>query len=183
MFRFTRHSLGGTEPQAAVLMTDNTPTTDQRILLDVIGNIPSEWDLEITYPTLPEVTHRFDSLPELVLTAAGDDVSHEIAVRAIISSDQVFHGYTVATTYPESGILTAACRERRLTSLTHRELRSEGLGVGHHPGDGPGSDRAVAESLSLSAAATLAVYYADTVGTEVLRGEEPTHETVPTADD
>ncbi|MBX0288357.1 hypothetical protein [Haloarcula salinisoli] len=164
-------------------MTDNTPTTDQRILLDVIGNIPSAWDLEITYPTLPEVTHRFDSLPELVLTAGGDGATHEIAVRAIISADRVFHGYTVTTTYPEPGILTAACRERRLTSLTHRELRSEGLGVGHHPGEGPDSETAIAQSLSLSAAATLAVYYADTVGMDAVGDEEPAPETVPTADD
>ncbi|MFC6758165.1 MULTISPECIES: hypothetical protein [Haloarcula] len=164
-------------------MTDNTPTTDQRILLDVIGNIPAAWDLEITYPTLPEVTHRFDSLPELVLRATGDEATHEIAVRAIISADRVFHGYAVTTTYPESGILTAACRERRLTSLSHRELRSEGLGIGHHPDDGPDSERAIAQSLSLGAAASLAVYYADTVGMDAVGDEGPARETVPTADD
>lgn len=164
-------------------MTDNTPTDNQRILLDVIGNIPSAWDLEITYPTLPEVAHRFDSLPELELTAISGDGTHEIAVRAIIAADQVFHGYTVTTTYPEPGVLTAACRERRLTSLSHCELRSEGLGVGHHPGVGPDSETAVAESLSLSAAATLAVYYADTVGMDAVNDEESRHEPVPTADD
>jgi len=164
-------------------MTDNTPTENQRILLDVIGNIPSAWDLEITYPTLPEVTHRFDMLPELVLTADSGEDTHEIAVRAIIAADQVFHGYVVTTTYPESGVLTAACRERRLTSLSHRELRSEGLGIGHHPGVSPNSETAIAQSLSLSAAATLAVYYADTVGTDIVGKAEPTRETVPTADD
>ena len=114
-------------------MTDNTPTENEGILLDVIGAVPSTWDLEITYPTLPEVTHRFDSLPELVLSATSDEVSHEIAVRAIISSDRVFHGYTVTTTYPDPGIITAACRERALTSLSHRELLSEGIEVRHHP--------------------------------------------------
>ena len=164
-------------------MTDNTPTENQRILLDVIGNVPSAWDLEITYPTLPDVTHRFDMLPELVLTADGAETTHEIAVRAIIAADQVFHGYVVTTTYPEPGVLTAACRERRLTSLTHRELRSEGLGISHHPGVSPNSETAIAQSLSLSAAATLAVYYADTVGMEALSEPEPKPETVPTADD
>ena len=164
-------------------MTDNTPTDNQRILLDVIGNIPSAWDLEITYPTLPEVTHRFDMLPELVLTADTGEETHEIAVRAIIAADQVFHGYVVTTTYPEPGSLTAACRERRLTSLSHRELRSEGLGVGHHPGVTPNSEAAIAQSLSLSAAATLAVYYADTVGMDAVDGAEPTSEPVPAGDD
>jgi len=164
-------------------MTDNTPTPNQRLLLDVIGNIPPAWDLEITYPTLPEVAHRFDSLPELVLTADTGEATHEIAVRAIISSDRVFHGYTVTTTCPDPGIITAACRERALTSLSHRELLSEGIEVRHHPDLGPDSDTAVAESLSISGAASLAGYYADTVDLDESGPSERAVEPVPPADD
>jgi len=162
-------------------MTDNTPTPNQRLLLDVIGNIPPAWELEITYPTLPDVAHRFDSLPELVLTADTGEETHEIAVRAIISSDRVFHGYTVTTTCPESGIITAACRERTLTSLSHQELLSEGISVTHHPDLHPASDSAVAQSLSMSGAASLAGYYADTVDLDAVETSEQT--AVPTADD
>ena len=164
-------------------MTDNTPTPNQRLLLDVIGNIPPAWDLEITYPTLPDVAHRFDLLPELVLTADAGEETHEIAVRAIISSDQVFHGYTVTTTCPEPGIITAACRERTLTSLSHQELLSEGISVSHHPDLHPESDSAVAQSLSMSGAASLAGYYADTVDLDAVEASEHTVETVPPADD
>lgn len=162
-------------------MTDNTPTTNQRLLLDVIGNVPSEWDLEVTYPTLPEVTHRFDSLPELVLTTTDGAQTHEIAVRAIITAERVFHGYVVTTTYPEPGIITAACRERCLTSLSHRELLSEGISVRHRPDLDPTSETAVAQSLSLSGAASLAGYYADTV--DLVGTDEHVHKTVTTADD
>lgn len=164
-------------------MTDNTPTPNQRLLLDVIGNVPSAWDLEITYPTLPEVAHRFDSLPELVLTAETGEAAHEIAVRAIISSDRVFHGYVVTTTYPEPGIITAACRERVLTSLSHAELLSEGVSVRHHPGVHPDTDAAIAQSLSLSGAASLAGYYADTVELDTVESSDHVVETVSPADD
>lgn len=164
-------------------MTDNTPTANERILLDVIGNIPSEWDLDITYPTLPDVTHRFPSLPELVLTAVADTQTHEIAVRAIITDDQVFRGYVVTTTYPETGILTADCRERRLTSLSHDELRSKRVGITHHPGVHPDSDTAVAQSLSLSAAASLAGYYATSIDIDAAAGDEYAPKTISAADD
>jgi len=164
-------------------MTDNTPTTNQRLLLDVIGNIPSAWDLEVTYPTLPEVTHRFDSLPELVLTTTADAEAHEVAVRAIITAEQVFHGYAVTTTYPEPGVITATCRERCLTSLSHRELLSEGISVRHHPDLDLASETAVAESLSLSGAASLAGYYADTIGLEVATADDSTGKRIPTAGD
>jgi len=164
-------------------MTDNTPTANERILLDVIGNIPAEWDLEIAYPTLPDVTHRFPSLPELELTAVSGTQTHEIAVRAIITDDQVFRGYVVTTTYPETGILTAGCRERRLTSLSHEELLSKRVGITHHPDVAPASDTAVSQSLSLSAAASLAVYYLDRIEMDAVPGEEHAHRTISTADD
>ena len=164
-------------------MTDNTPTTNQRLLLDVIGNIPSAWDLEVTYPTLPEVTHRFESLPELVLTTTDSAQAHEIAVRAIITAEHVFHGYAVTTTFPEPGLLTATCRERCLTSLSHQELLSEGIDVRHQPDLHPASETAVAQSLSLSGAASLAGYYADTVELDAVRADESATKTVPTADD
>ena len=142
-------------------MTDNTPTNKQRILLDVIGNIPPEWDVETTYPTLPEVRHRFDMFPELRLSSPDNAV--EIAVRAVITDQQVFHGYTVTTSQPEPAVLTASCRERSLTSLSHRELLAEGIGITHHPDIHPSSDEAAARSLTLSAAVSLAGYYAATV--------------------
>ena len=164
-------------------MTDNTPTTNQRLLLDVIGNIPPAWDLEVTYPTLPEVTHRFDSLPELVLSTTDGAQGHEVAVRAIITEEQVFHGYVVTTTYPEPGVLTATCRERCLTSLSHRELLSEDIGVSHQPDLHPASDAAVAQSLSLSAAASLAGYYAATIDPDAAGAEDAATKTVTTADD
>jgi len=63
-------------------MTDHTPTSNQRTLLDVIGNIPSEWRVDVTYPTLPQVAHSFDLLPELVLTNDTGEVTEEVAVRA-----------------------------------------------------------------------------------------------------
>jgi len=162
-------------------MTNNTPTAKQRILLDVIGHIPPAWDLEITYPTLPEVTHRLDSLPELALTTAGGE--HEIAVQAVITDEQVFHGYTVTTTYPEPAVLTAACRERYLTSLSHRELRSEGVHITHHPDAGPASDTAAGEARSLSAAASLAGYYADIVDIDAVSDDEDESRTLLAADD
>ncbi|MDS0280696.1 hypothetical protein [Haloarcula onubensis] len=164
-------------------MTDNTPTSNQRILLDVIGNIPADWDLDVTYPTLPDVTHRFPSLPELELTTVTGAESHEVAVRAVITENQVFHGYVVTTTYPEPGVLTATCRERRLTSLSHQELRSKGVGVTHHPDVAPGSDTAVSQSLSLSAAASLAGYFVDTLSIEDVPGDEHAPKTVSSADD
>lgn len=161
-------------------MTDTTPTANQRILLDVIGTLPADWDLEVTYPTLPEVTHRFSSLPELVLRSP--DGTHEVAARAIITAEKVFHGYTVTTTAPEPGIITAECRERRLTSLSQQELLSETIDITHHPDLDTTSDTAVATSLSLSAAASLAGYYAATAELA-----EPTEDqesaTVPPADD
>lgn len=163
-------------------MTDNTPTANERILLDVIGNIPAEWDLDITYPTLPDVTHQFPSLPELVLTTVDETGTHEVAVRAVITDEQVFHGYVVTTTCPNSGILTAACRERRLTSLSHEELLDKGISITHHSDVHPSSDTAAAQSLSLSAAASLAGYYvvsrADTVA-----GDDHVEKTVSAADD
>lgn len=164
-------------------MTDNTPTANQRLLLDVIGNIPPAWELEITYPTLPEVTHRFDSLPELELTADTGNETHTIAVRASITPEQVFHGYVVTTTYPEPGVITAACRERCLTSLSHQELLSEGISVRHHPDLHPASETAVAQSLSLSGAASLAGYYADTLELDAVETPEHVVETVSPADD
>jgi len=164
-------------------MTDNTPTTNQRLLLDVIGNIPPAWDLEVTYPTLPEVTHRFDSLPELVLSTTDGAQGHEVAVRAIITEEQVFHGYAVTTTYPEPGVITATCRERCLTSLSHQELLSEGIDVRHQPDLHLASETAVEQSLSLSGAASLAGYYADTVELDTVRADDPASRTVPTADD
>jgi len=164
-------------------MTDNTPTANQRLLLDVIGNVPTAWDLEVTYPTLPEVTHRFDSLPELVFTTTDGAQGHEIAVRASITADKVFHGYVVTTTYPEPGVLTATCRERCLTSLSHRELLSEDIGVRHQPDLHPASDAAVAQSLSLSAAASLAGYYAATIDPDAAGAEDAATKAVTTADD
>ncbi|WP_262175084.1 hypothetical protein [Haloarcula laminariae] len=164
-------------------MTDNTPTTNERTLLDVIGHIPAEWNLDITYPTLPDVTHQFPSMPELVLTAVGETGTHEVAVRAVITDDQVFHGYVVTTTLPESGILTAACRERRLTSLSHEELLSKGISVTRHPGVRPGDDAAATESLSLPAAASLAGYYVVNTATDAVTGDGPAQKTVSAADD
>lgn len=162
-------------------MTDTTPTPNQRTLLDVIGTLPATWDIEVTYPTLPEVTHRFSSLPELVLTSP--DGTHEVAARAIITADKVFHGYVVTTSEPEPGVVTADCRERRLTSLSQEELLADGLSITYHPGLSPTSDAAVGASLSLSAAASLAGYYASTldVGDTSTDDHEPA--TVPTADD
>ncbi|WP_324663557.1 hypothetical protein [Haloarcula sediminis] len=164
-------------------MTDNTPTANERILLDVIGNIPAEWDLDITYPTLPDVTHQFPSLPELVLTAVDETGTHEVAVRAVITDEQVFHGYVVTTTCPESGILTAACRERRLTSLSHEELLAKGVSITHHADVHPGSDAAAAQSLSLSAAASLAGYYVVSTETDAVSGDDRVQKTVSAADD
>lgn len=164
-------------------MTDNTPTANERILLDVIGNVPSDWDLDVTYPTLPDVTHRFPSLPELVLTTVDGAQSHEVAVRAVITANQVFHGYIVTTTSPEPGILTATCRERRLTSLSHEELLSKRVGVTHHPDLHPTSDTAVAQALSLSAAASLAGYYAATAELDAVPGDDNARTAVSTADD
>ena len=164
-------------------MSDNKPTANERILLDVIGNIPAEWDLGITYPTLPDVTHQFPSLPELVLTAVDGTQTHEVAVRAIITDDQVFRGYVVTTTSPETGILTAACRERRLTSLTHQELLTKGVTITHHPDVDSASDTAVAQSLSLSAAASLDGYYATSVEMDTVPGDDHSVKTVPAADD
>ncbi|MDS0261243.1 hypothetical protein NDI56_17730 [Haloarcula sp. S1CR25-12] len=163
-------------------MTDNTPTSNQRLLLDVIGTVPSEWEFDVTYPTLPEVTHRFDSLPELVLTTRGGEQSHEIAVQACISDDLVFHGYVVTTTYPEPAVLTAACRERRLTSLSQQELLAEPLSITRHSAVQPTSDEAAAHSYSLSAAASLAGYYAATIDAAV-PGDDQTPATVATSDD
>lgn len=162
-------------------MTDNTPTANQRLLLDVIGNIPADWDLEITYPTLPDVAHRFPSLPELVLTT--DDGTHEVAVRAVITENRVFRGYVVTTTHPEPGVLTAACRERRLTSLSHRELLSRGVDVTHHPDVVPTSERAAEQSLSLSGAASLAGYYVATVDLDADSDGDHARPAVSTADD
>jgi hypothetical protein len=161
-------------------MTDNTPTSNQRILLDVIGNIPADWDLDITYPTLPDVTHQFPSLPELVLTTV--DGTHEIAVRAVITDDQVFHGYVVTTTFPESALLTPECRPRRLTSLSHDELLDQGVGITNHPDVQTGSETAVAHALSLSAAASLAGYCVATMETDATRRDEHAR-TVSAADD
>jgi len=144
-------------------MTDHTPTSNQRTLLDVIGNIPSEWRVDVTYPTLPQVAHSFDLLPELVLTNDTGEVTEEVAVRASITDDKVFHGFVVTTTYPEPAVLTAECRDRRLTSLSQGELLSEPLSITHHRDLAPGSDTAVAHAHSLSAAASLAGYYAATV--------------------
>lgn len=162
-------------------MTDTTPTTNQRILLDVIGNLPATWDIDVTYPTLPEVTHSFSSLPELVLRSP--DGTQEVAARAIITADKVFHGYVVTTTAPEHGIITADCRERRLTSLSQGELLADGLSITHHPGLKPTSDAAVGASLSLSAAASLAGYYASTLDPEASSEHDHDPATVPTADD
>jgi len=161
-------------------MTDTTPTANQRLLLDVIGTLPDTWDLEVTYPTLPEVTHRFSSLPELVLRSP--DGNHGVAARAIITAEKVFHGYIVTTSAPEPGVITAECRERRLTSLSQQELLSENISITHHPDLSPTSDTAVASSLSLSAAASLAGYY---VATADLDGAAEDHEatSVPPADD
>ena len=153
-------------------MTDNTPTANERILLDVIGNIPADWDLEITYPTLPDVAHRFPSLPELVLTAFEGTQSREVAVEAVITDDRVFHGYVVTTASPEPGILTAACRERRLTSLSHEELLDKGVGITHHADVHPASETAVAASLSLSAAASLAGYHVASIEQDERSGDE-----------
>lgn len=160
-------------------MTDNTPTANERILLDVIGNVPSRWDIDVTYPTHPDVTHQFPSLPELVLTTA--DGTEEIAVRAVITDDHVFHGYVVTTTCPEQGVLTAECRERRLTSLSQQELLSIRLTLTHHTDMDPSSDRAAERSLSLSAAASLASYYAATVDCDT--SEENHARTAVSADD
>jgi len=164
-------------------MTDNTPTSNQRTLLDVIGNVPSEWELDITYPTIPEVAHQFDQLPELVLTTTGGDQTHEIAVQAIITENQVFHGYTVTTTYPEPAVLTAECRERRLSSLSQQELLSERIGITRHPDVHPTSDTAVAQSLSLSAAASLAGYYATSIDVDAVPVEGHSSNTISAADD
>jgi len=147
-------------------MTDHTPTSNQRILLDVIENIPDEWRVDVTYPTLPQVAHTFDSLPELVLTTDAGERTEEVAVRASITDDQVFHGYVVTTTCPEPAVLTAECRDRRLTSLSQRELLSEPVGVTHHRDIQPGSDTAVEHAQSLSAAASLASYYVASVPTD-----------------
>ena len=158
-------------------MTDNTPTSNERLLLDVIGTVPSDWALDVTYPTLPDVTHQFPSLPELVLTTTSGTETHEIAVEAVITDDQVFRGYAVTTTYPEPGRLTAACRERRLTALSQQELLSKGVDTDLHPT----GDTGVAEPLSLSAAASLAGYYAATIDPDP--GEEHAGTTVSTAGD
>jgi hypothetical protein len=163
-------------------MTDNTPTSNQRILLDVIGNIPSAWELDITYPTLPEVTHRFNELPELVLSTVSGDQTHEIAVQASITDDQVFHGYLVTTTHPETAVLTAGCRERRLTSLSQQELLSERIGITHHPDIHPMSHAAAEQTLSLSAAASLAGYFAATMELETFTVEDHSPP-VPAGDD
>lgn len=162
-------------------MTDTTPTPNQRILLDVIGTLPATWDFDVTYPTLPEVTHQFSSLPELVLESP--DGTHQVAARAIITADKVFHGYVVTTTAPERGVVTADCRERRLTSLSQAELLADGLSLTHHAGLSPTSDAAVGASLSLSAAASLAGYYASTLDLEAQSGHDHDHATVPPADD
>lgn len=148
-------------------MTDATPTTEQRILLDVLGNVPPEWDFDVSYPSHPTVTHRFGEYPELVLTAgAGERV--EVAVRAVITDEPVFHGYAVTTTYPEPALLSPDCRERRLTSLSHDELTANGVSITHHAGAVPSDETAVEQSLSLSAAARLASYYVDTLATEAV---------------
>ena len=164
-------------------MTDNTPTSNERLLLDVIGTIPTDWDLDVTYPTLPDVTHRFPSLPELVLTTATESPTHEVAVEAVITEQQVFHGYVVTTTYPEPGLLTAACRERRLTSLSQEELLSKGVDTTHRPDVHPASETGVAQSLSLSAAASLAGYYAASIELDAASGDDHGRTTVSTADD
>jgi len=164
-------------------MTDNTPTANQRILLDVVGNIPADWDLDVSYPTLPDVTHQFPSLPELALTTADGTQTHEVAVRAVITDNRVFHGYVVTTTHPETALITAACRERRLTSLSQQELRSKGVGLTRHPDVHPASDTAVAESLSLSAAVSLAGYYVATIQTGAVPSDEHARKAVSTADD
>lgn len=162
-------------------MSATTPTTNQRVLLDVIGTLGPAWDVDVTYPTLPEVTHRFSSLPELVLTTA--DGSHEIAVRASIAEDKVFHGYVVTTTYPERALLVPECRERRLTSLSQQELLAERIGITHYTDPSPTSDRAVEASLSLSAAVSLAGYYAARVDLETDAGDDQTPAAVPAGDD
>jgi hypothetical protein len=162
-------------------MTDNTPTANERSLLDVIGHIPAEWNLDITYPSLPGVAHQFPSLPELVLTTDGAR-TEEIAVKAVITDDQVFHGYVVTTTYPDPALLTAECRERRLTSLSHQELLTKGVSITHHHDTHHASDAAVERALSLSAAASLAGYYVATVGVDT-PDEEHGRTAISAADD
>jgi hypothetical protein len=164
-------------------MTDNTPTPNQRLLLDVIGTIPSEWEVDVTYPTLPEVTHRFDSLPELVLTTVSGDTTHEVAVRADITDAQVFHGYVVTTTYPEPAVLTADCRDRRLTSLSQQELLADPPAITRHPTDDPTGDTPVSDVLSLAAAASLAGYYAASIDVEPMDEEDHPPATVAVSDD
>jgi len=164
-------------------MTDNTPTSNQRTLLDVIGNIPPEWELDVTYPTHPDVTHRFSLLPELVLTASTGDQTHEIAVQASITDDQLFNGYIVTTTYPETAVLTAECRDRRLTSLSQQELLSEPISISRHPGVHPTSEAAADHSLSLSAAASLAGYYAATIDVTDVPDAEQSHATITASTD
>lgn len=164
-------------------MTDNTPTANQRALLDVVGNIPPEWELNITYPTLPEVAHRFEELPELVLTTVDGEQTHTITVQAVITDERVFHGYLVTTTYPEPAVLTADCRERRLTSLSQQELLAERIGVTRRPASDPTSGSAANQSLSLSAAASLAGYYAATIDVDAVAVADDTPPTVSAADD
>lgn len=164
-------------------MTATTPTPNQRLLLDVIGNIPSDWEIDVTYPTLPEVAHRFDSLPEIVLTTDGGDQTHEIAVRAVITGQQVFQGYAVTTTYPETAVLTATCRDRRLSSLSQQELLSEGVDIVRHPGLDPTSEAVTDHSLSLAPAASLAGYYAASTDVEAIAVDEHASPVVSATDD
>lgn len=164
-------------------MTDVTPTTEQRVLLDVLGNVPSGWDFDVSYPSHPTVTHRFGEFPELRLTKTTDSEPIEVAVRAVITDEPVFHGYVVTTTYPEPALLSPDCRERRLTSLSHDELTADGVSITHHDGAAPSGRTAVEQSLSLSAGARLAGYYADTLAADAVTVEESSPSAVSATDD
>jgi len=164
-------------------MTETTPTFDQRVLLDVLGNIPAGWDYEVTYPSHSTVNHRFREFPQLVLTESSGGETRTVAVRAVITDEPLFHGYTVTTTSPEPGLVVQDCRERRLTSLSHDELAADGVSLTHHAGADPSSQFAAEQSLSLSAAARLAAYYAETVSTDSVTVDAATPSIASATDD
>lgn len=165
-------------------MSVQTPTGDQRQLLDVFGNIQPEWNHDITYPSTESVEYTFQQYPEVILTTMTGSTTIEVAVRAVITTDpQRFHGYVVTTTHPQAAVVTPDCLEQRLTALTHEELINTGVTTTCHEDISPRSNDAADMAVSLSAALTLATYYTATLDIDQAAVEENSHGVAPASND